>query len=117
MDVGKNIKQLRELKNYSQTYMAQQLGISQRQYSNIESNVNNITISQVEKIATILNISISKILELNAETIFNNQSHDSSILNNQVFHNGLADKERLLYEKLLTEKDLRISALEQMINK
>jgi transcriptional regulator with XRE-family HTH domain len=50
MDVGKNIKHLGELKNYSQAYMAQQLGISQRQYSNIESNVNNITITILKKL-------------------------------------------------------------------
>jgi hypothetical protein len=56
-------------------------------------------------------------LELNAETIFNNQANDISTLNNQVFQSGLADKERLLYEKLLAEKDLRLNVLEKLIQK
>ncbi|MBS1650980.1 MAG: helix-turn-helix transcriptional regulator [Bacteroidetes bacterium] len=117
MNVGKNIKQLRELKNFSQLYMAEQLGISQRNYSNIESNGNNISVDYIDRIAKILNISVAKILELNAETIFNNHSQEVTTLNNQVINNGLADKERALYEKLIHEKDLRIKTLEGLATK
>ncbi|MAZ37435.1 helix-turn-helix domain-containing protein [Salibacteraceae bacterium] len=42
MDIGLNIKKVRELKGYTQDYVAQQLAISQRQYSRIEQNESDI---------------------------------------------------------------------------
>lgn len=116
MDVGKNIKQLRELKNFSQTYMAEQLKISQRTFSNIENAGNDISLNMIERISKILNISLSKILELNAETIFNNNSQEISTLNNQIINNGLSDNEKVLYEKLIQEKDQIIKAKDDLIN-
>ncbi len=119
MNVGANIKKLRELKNFSQQAMAEGLGISQKTYSNIESAGNNITIETIEKIAKFLNISFNKILELNAEAILNNthQSGGISQINTAPSYNYLNDKNIELYEKLLTEKDLRIKALEALVGK
>lgn len=53
---GKNIKREREKKNYTQTYMAKRLGISQGQYSNIETHKTDITINTLNQIASILEI-------------------------------------------------------------
>jgi len=37
MDVGRNIRQLRELKNFTQSYVAERLNMSVGGYSKIES--------------------------------------------------------------------------------
>ena len=37
-DIGTRIKNLREKKNYTQDYLAQKLGITQKAYSKIEAN-------------------------------------------------------------------------------
>lgn len=49
MDIGSNIKKIRELKNFNQNYVATALGISQKSYSNIEKSKNKITIELVQK--------------------------------------------------------------------
>ena len=43
-----NIRKIRELKGFSQDYMAQQLSISQRQYSRIEKNETEIALSKLQ---------------------------------------------------------------------
>lgn len=117
MNVGDNIKKLRELKNYSQKSMAQMLDISQKSYSNIENAGNAITIELIDKIAKALNVSFNKILELNADAILNNNSQHGGLsqLNNAPSYNYLNEKQNELYEKLLVEKDERIKQFEELI--
>ncbi len=117
MNVGENIKNLRELKNYSQNAVAKMLDVSQKTYSNIENAGNNITIELIEKIAKILNVSFSKVIELNSEAILNNtnQTGGLSQLNTANTYNYLNDKNIELYEKLITEKDDTISSQKELI--
>jgi len=53
----KNIRKIRELKDFDQQYMALQLGISQSQYSKLEKGQKDITLHMLEAIATVLGIS------------------------------------------------------------
>ena len=69
MNIGNNIKKIRELKNLSQNYMAEQLEVSQKTYSNIENSGNDISFALVEKIATIFKISVKKVIELNTDVM------------------------------------------------
>ena len=48
--VGLKIKKLRELRNYTQTYMAIELDITQQGYSKIEKE-GRLTVDQLDKIA------------------------------------------------------------------
>jgi transcriptional regulator with XRE-family HTH domain len=57
--MGSNIKQIRELRNYSQEYAAQELGISQSTYARIESGAIISKIDRLQRIAEILKIDIS----------------------------------------------------------
>jgi transcriptional regulator with XRE-family HTH domain len=117
MDVGQNIKNLRELKNYSQSAMAKMLDVSQKTYSNIETSGNKISIELIEKIATILNVSFNKILELNSEAILNNTNQTGGIsqLNTATTTNNLSEKNNELFEKLIIEKDERIKTQKELI--
>ena len=117
MNIGENIKKLRELKNFKQSAMADMLEISQKTYSNIENAGNNITIELIEKISKILNISINAILELNAEAIINNHNQTGGLsqLNTASSYNYLNEKQNELFDKLLIEKDLRIKQLEEVM--
>jgi transcriptional regulator with XRE-family HTH domain len=114
MNVGENIKKLRELKNYTQKSMADMLEVSQKTYSNIENAGNSISIDLVERIAKILKVSFHNILELNADAIINNHHQNGGLsqLNTAPSYNYLNEKQNELFEKLLKEKDLRICQLE-----
>lgn len=115
MDIGKNLQVIRELNIYTQAYMAERLGISQKSYSNLERAKNDITIDVLLKIADIHQISLAKVLELNAEAILNSNSQTggiSCINNNQaIFYN--CEKEE--FQQLLKSQTELIQAQQQMI--
>ena len=56
------IKQLRELKNYTQEHMANQMGLSTRAYSKIESGETQLTINRLNEISNILGIEPMEVL-------------------------------------------------------
>jgi transcriptional regulator with XRE-family HTH domain len=62
MNVGNNIKQIRELRNYTQEYMAQKLSMSQSAYARIESGTIIPEVDKLQRIAEILDIDISVLL-------------------------------------------------------
>lgn len=114
MDIGKNLQVIRELNIYTQAYMAERLGISQKSYSNLERAKNDITIDVLLKIADIHQISLAKVLELNAEAILNNNSQQGGVsyFNNQAtFYNG--EKEQ--FQNIIASQAELIQAQQQMI--
>lgn len=71
MSIGKKIKQLRELRNLTQAHMANELGLSLGGYGKIERDETDVTISRLNKIAEILDTSISTILSFDSSQVFN----------------------------------------------
>ncbi|MFB9109475.1 helix-turn-helix transcriptional regulator [Flavobacterium gyeonganense] len=61
--IKENIKNIRELKNYTQEYMAERLNISQAAYSKIEKGKTEITLLKLQEIATVFEITIEDILQ------------------------------------------------------
>jgi transcriptional regulator with XRE-family HTH domain len=59
-----NIKKLRELRGYTQCYMAEELKITQGAYSLIENGKSKLEIQRLEQIAAILNTDINTLLNL-----------------------------------------------------
>jgi transcriptional regulator with XRE-family HTH domain len=70
MNWTRNIKTIRERKNLTQEFVANQLGMSQNNYSNIENGTVKLTIDRL--------IEISKILDVSAEELIANEA--------QIFH-------------------------------
>jgi transcriptional regulator with XRE-family HTH domain len=66
--VGKKIKKLRELRNYTQSYMAIELDITQQGYSKIEKE-GRLTVDQLDRIASILNVDSAYILNFDEEQL------------------------------------------------
>ncbi|MDT8413654.1 MAG: helix-turn-helix transcriptional regulator [Vicingaceae bacterium] len=94
MSIGDNIKKLRELKNYTQAYMAERLHMSVPGYSKIENDKTDITISKINAIAEILEADLATILNFDPKNIFN-QNVKSSIVtgyNHQLTINGSLDE-------------------------
>jgi transcriptional regulator with XRE-family HTH domain len=73
--VGQKIKKLRELRNYTQSYMAIELDITQQGYSKIEKE-GRLTVDQLDKIASILDVDSAYILNFNEEQLLKD-SHKS----------------------------------------
>ncbi|MCS7073176.1 MAG: helix-turn-helix transcriptional regulator, partial [Bacteroidia bacterium] len=59
---GQRVRKYREMKNFTQEYMAEQLGMSQQNYSKLESGNVAITVNQLEKISEVLGANIGELL-------------------------------------------------------
>lgn len=107
--IGNKIKNIRELKNFTQGYMAEKMDISQAAYSKLEKG--NVKISP-EKLAE-----IAKILEVNPEdiTAFDSQKYLNSFNNLKGNNNGVVN---ITYDKDIKKLyEDKISLLEKMLLK
>ena len=89
-DIGNNIKMFRELHNFSQEYMAQQLGLSQASYARIEGGQTVPKVDRLQQIASILEVDLSTLLNTtsNFHFIFNAAADQSGYyINNQTNNN------------------------------
>lgn len=77
--VEKNIKQIRELKNFSQEYISSQLGLSIRAYSKIESGETQLTINRLNQISQILEVPPMEILGFDEKQVFNHCKQEGNI--------------------------------------
>ena len=70
MEIGKNLRKIRELKGYSQENMAMALGISQRQYCRWETEETPLNTKKIEKLSKILEIAPIDIMCFDKKNIF-----------------------------------------------
>ena len=115
--IKNKIKSIRELKNYTQEYMADQLGVTQAGYSKIEKGRTMLSYVKLVEIARILEVSVEDIISFDSQKYFNNyntvkgNNNNGSILinssNDEALKELYEDKIKLL-EKLLnkTEEEL-----------
>jgi transcriptional regulator with XRE-family HTH domain len=102
-EIGQKIRQIRELKGYSQEYIASKLGVSQRAFSKIETNETKVDWQKITKIAEILEIEPLDIVSFDDNLVFNNCNQSGKF---EQFINQLP-------EKLMEQYDMRIKALEE----
>lgn len=115
MNVGKNLQIIREIHNYTQSYVADFLGISQKSYSNLEKANNNITVETIMKICELYKINVSKVLDFTTESILNinNQSGGSNFYNNH--HANFYNDEKESYIQLINQQAKLIDAQLELI--
>jgi len=96
MNIGSNIKNIRELKNFSQEYVATEIGLSQPQYARIENGTTIPKIDRLQRIADVLEVDLSTLLSTTNifHFIFNETANQSGYyINNQT--NNTLDIEML----------------------
>lgn len=69
--IADKIRNIRELKNLTQEYVAQQIGMTQAGYSKIEMGSSDVSISKLSKIAETLDVTIEDILSFEGDRYFN----------------------------------------------
>ncbi|MEY5049757.1 MAG: hypothetical protein RLZZ175_3116 [Bacteroidota bacterium] len=111
--IGFKIKKLRELKNYTQEYMAEKLNISQSTYARFEKDDSDVTISKLQQIAEVLEVTLNDILDFNSQYIFNNYSKTKNGFN--INHSSELEKE--LFEKHINHLTKENEYLRGMLEK
>jgi len=99
------IKQIRELKNFTQEYVAQKLGLSTRAYSKIETGETQLTINRLNEISAVLGIGPMEVLGFDDKQIFNNCKQDGYIGINHIN----------IPEKLVQQYEETIQSLKEQI--
>ena len=64
---GTVIRHYREMRNYSQKWVASQMKISQNAYSKIENNITQLTVHHVKQLSKILDVPVLDLLKDNFE--------------------------------------------------
>jgi transcriptional regulator with XRE-family HTH domain len=111
--IKNKIKSIRELKNYTQEYMADQLGVTQAGYSKIEKGKTVLSFVKLVEIARILEVSVEDILSFDSQRYFNSfnkvkgNNNGSIMINsdNSVALKELYEDKIMLLEKLLTKTE------------
>ena len=99
------IKQIRELKNFTQEYVAQKLGLSTRAYSKIETGETQLTINRLNEISKVLEMNPVEVLGFDDKKIFN--------INNSTGNNGYNNI--FFPDKLVKQYEETIQALKEQI--
>lgn len=76
---GTVLRKYREIRNYSQDYVARKMGISQNAYSKIENNITQLTVNHIKQISQILEVSIMDLLRDDFEIHSPSNIHTESI--------------------------------------
>jgi transcriptional regulator with XRE-family HTH domain len=66
-----NIKTIRESKNLTADYIAQQMGISQSTYSRKETGESDFSLTELIKLGDVLEVSVSKFIDMDLQKVIN----------------------------------------------
>ena len=106
------IKQIRELKNVTQEYIATQLGLSIRAYSKIETGETQLTINRLNEISKALGIDPIEVLGFDDKQVFINCKQDGYI---GINHINLPEKLIQQYEKTIAVLEDEVKLLKRFL--
>jgi transcriptional regulator with XRE-family HTH domain len=112
--IGLKIRKVREIKNFSQGYVADKLSVSQSTYSDIENGKQIINKEKLAKIASILDVSPETIENFSEQIVFN--SCNQSGFSNTYHITNPIEKINALYEDLIIQLKERITSLESVVD-
>lgn len=115
LNVSSNIKKIREIKGFSQDYVATKLDITQNSYSKIERGETHLTIDKLSAICKVLEIDFNTLFNFNENLIFNNCKQTGNFGNNNTLVLNTIEKLEEVYNKLIQSKDSEINTLKEVI--
>lgn len=111
----KKIKMLREVNNYTQQYVANELDISQNAYSLIEKGLTKLTLDRLDQIAAFYKVDLIEIVSETGNPLLGNDS----IKQNASLHSNtppiITPLEKILYEKTILHLESNITRLYTLI--
>ncbi|MEO6542102.1 MAG: helix-turn-helix transcriptional regulator [Ferruginibacter sp.] len=118
LTTGLRIKKLRELRGYSQVYMAKKLGISQEQYSYLETRQKAIPAEQIRSIASLLAVKEDFLKTFDPEKIIENTGNEQAqgYLNIQNLIIESHENERKLFLGLIARLKEELAELKQKVS-
>ncbi len=118
MQISEKLRLLRQSKNLSQEELAEQLGWGVKTYAKIERGETNVKLDKLEKIAEVLNIDLSELIDNTDKNILNvveNCNHQSNNQHCIILTETQCAHELEKAQLLLQERDKEIENLKQQI--
>jgi len=112
METGEHIRKIRELRGFSQDYMANKLEISQRQYSRIEKEQTKIDLQKLQEISNLLEVTLIELLGFDEKKIFN-QNHNQTAT--EVYNNYFPEELKTQYEKRILQLEEEVQFLRTIV--
>lgn len=109
--IGYKIKNIRELKNLTQEYMAEKLDISQAAYCKLEKGSTKISQEKLDKIAEVLEVNPNDITDFDNKKVLNNINNVKGNNSGNINYN---DQDIHLIRQLYEDK---ITLLEKIVEK
>ena len=106
------VRKIREIKNVSQSYLADKLSISQSAYSDLENGKTRITEQKLKEIAAILKVTPEIIEGYSDSVVFNSCTQSG---NKNILYLDPLEKIDKLYNQLIEQQSNQIKALEETI--
>ena len=106
------LKQIRELKNFTQEYVATHLGLTTRAYSKIESGETQLTINRLNEISSILGVEPMEVLGFDDKQVFNNCKQEGNI---GINHINIPEKLIQQYEKTIQVLEDEVALLRSLV--
>lgn len=113
IELGQNIRKIRELKGFSQQNIADSIETTQKQLSRIENGQTSPTFDVLIKITQALEVGLNELLNFNENFIFNNFTTNQQGGKFVAYNNTEIEHVEKLYKQLLAEKDKVIRLLER----
>lgn len=112
-----NIRSIRVLKNLSQEYLAESLGISQSAYGKLERGETKVTWEKLNKIAEILGTTPFQISDFNSDKSYQSESNvELAAESNDIYIRQMKDIQ-LLSEKIKLLEKLNVTLHQQLKDK
>jgi transcriptional regulator with XRE-family HTH domain len=115
-NIGNKIRKVRELKGFTQDFMAGKLEMSQRAYSKIENNDIKLDWGRIEDISKILDIEPTDLVSFDDNLVFNN-SPQSGKNNTNTINNNFPDELKKSYENQIEHLEKEVLFLRELLEK
>lgn len=122
LQVGAKIKKMRDLRGLTQTEMAEKLNLSLNAYGKVEREETELSLSRLQEIANILQITMHDLLDFDDKKLNftqNHNYHDTSSSTNIAYQETKSDfeNERKQYEARITDLKQENERLHALLEK
>jgi transcriptional regulator with XRE-family HTH domain len=114
--VSENIRKLRELKNYTQEFMADKISVTRETYGKIERGEPGLKVDTLINIASVLEVPVTKLFDFDPQIFFNHSSNTGLINSSHSTIHPIPDDFLAVINKTLSLLQEQNSVLIQLVS-
>lgn len=117
MKIGNNIRKIREMRDMTQTILAEKLNMSQNGYCKIERDETDIPFSRLVQISEALEVPLFDLIDFDDKRLLMTNHTLREYAQGFVFNKGIPDSDRKLYEARISDLQKELDRLHILLEK